>query len=85
MKEFENVEAELRRHVEDLQKKYHDARAEIDTYQQRSVSQLSRYVPRLGWRLTDTTGQLTYALTRDIDTAILSVRPSVCLSVTFRY
>jgi len=24
-------------------------------------------------------------LTRDIDIAILSVRPSVCLSVTFRY
>jgi len=35
VKEFENIEAELRRHMEDLQTKYRDARDEIEAYQQR--------------------------------------------------
>jgi len=35
MKEFENVEAELHRQLEEVQKKYNEARAEINMYQQR--------------------------------------------------
>jgi len=46
MKEFENMEAELRRQIEDLQKKHNEARAEIDEYQRRYVGQSSLgYVP----------------------------------------
>jgi len=37
MKEFEGVEAELRRQVDDLQKKHNEARAEIDEYQRRYI------------------------------------------------
>ena len=35
IKEFETTEAELERQIEELQKKHHDARSEIDDYQRR--------------------------------------------------
>jgi len=41
-KQFETIASELRRQVEDLQKKYHETRAEIDVYQQRYVCQLGK-------------------------------------------
>jgi len=35
IKEFETTEAVLERQIEELQKKHHDARSEIDDYQRR--------------------------------------------------
>jgi len=40
MSEFLNVEAEMRRQIEDLQKKHSEARTEIDEYQRRYLCAL---------------------------------------------